>query len=191
MSLFLLSPFQKIDEDLDNWWYAREVYKIVLGTLHALLTNWGVAFPVISISKNRWSSWQLMIYNNRFQSFYWNTSRHIDKLRCRFFLSSPFQKIDEDPDKWWQTTIVSYTKLFLKHFMPYRQIKVSLFPVISISKTRRRSWQMMINNNRIVYKAVAETLHAFSTNWVVAFPVISISINPWWSLQLMIYNNLI
>ena len=65
LSLFLASPFQKTDEDPDNWWYATIVYKAVTGTLHALLTHWGVGFPVISISNFRWRSWQMMIFNNR------------------------------------------------------------------------------------------------------------------------------
>ena len=62
---FLSSPFQLFDEDTWNWRFTTNVYQAVTETLHALSTNWVVSFPVISISKIRWSSWQLLIYNNR------------------------------------------------------------------------------------------------------------------------------
>ena len=65
VSLFLSSPFQFIDEDPHSWYYSTIVYKAVTKALHAVWTNWGVAFLVISVSNNRWRSWQLMIYNNR------------------------------------------------------------------------------------------------------------------------------
>ena len=68
VSLFLSSPLLKVDEDPDNWWYTTIIFKDFTETLHAISTNWSVAFPVISISNMRWRSWQMrqmMINNNR------------------------------------------------------------------------------------------------------------------------------
>ena len=65
VSLFLSSPFQVFVEDPDNWYNTKIVYKAVCKTLHTQSTNWGADFPVCSISKNRWRSRQLMIYNKR------------------------------------------------------------------------------------------------------------------------------
>ena len=103
------------------------------------------------------------------------------------FLSSPFQKFDDDPDQWLYTPIVLYTKLLFKHFTPFRQIEVSLFlssPFQRFGEDPDKWWY-----KTIVYKAVTETLHGLLTYWAVAFPVICISKNRWRSWQSMIYNN--
>ena len=65
LSIFLSSPFQLFHEDPDNWWYTTIVYKSVTATLRDLSTKQGVVFPVISISKYRRRSCQLMLYDNR------------------------------------------------------------------------------------------------------------------------------
>ena len=125
VSIFLSSPFQIFDEHPDNWWYTTIVFKAVTETLLAFSTNWGVAFPVICSSFNRWRSWQLMIYNKRIKSCYWNTWSPFDKLRCRFSCHLHFKysmkilTIDNIRQ--------SYIKLLLKHLTPFRQIVVSLF----------------------------------------------------------------
>ena len=123
VSLFLSSSFQIFGEDHDKWWYSTNVYKAVTETLHAFLTNWVVAFPIISISNNPWGSWQLMIKNNRIYSCYWNTSCPLDKLRCRFSCHLHFKysvKILTNDD-----IQQSYIKQSLKHFMSFGQIEVS------------------------------------------------------------------
>ena len=145
MSLFLSSRIQIFDEYPDRWCYTTIVKKAVTETLHALSTNWGVLFPVISFWKIRRRAWQLMIYNNRALKLFLKHFTPFRHIEFSLFLSSPFQVFGEDPDKWWKTTIVC--------------------------------------------KAVAETLHALSTNWSVAFPVISISKYRWRSGQLVIYKN--
>ena len=65
LSLFLSSPFQIFGEDPDKWWFSTNLYKAVTETLHALLTNWGVAFSVISSSIIQWRSWRLVIHKSR------------------------------------------------------------------------------------------------------------------------------
>ena len=91
VSIFLSSLFQIIEEIPDNWWYTAIVYKAVAETLHALPTNWSVAFPVISFSRNRWRSWQMINYNNCIKSCYWKTSHSFDQLRCRFSFQLHFK----------------------------------------------------------------------------------------------------
>ena len=183
--LLLSSPFQIIHEDPDNWWYTSILYKAVTETLHAVSTIWGVALPVISISNSRWRSWRMIIYNYRIKSCHWNTSRRFDILRSRFSCDLHFKKsrkiltIDDIQQ--------SYIKLLLKHFIPFRQIEVSLF-LSSLFQTLDEDpdkwWYRTIVN-----KAVTETIHVVLTNWGVAFPVICISKNRWRSWQMMIYNN--
>ena len=125
VSLFLSSPFLIFDEDPEKWWYTTIVYKAVTETLHAVSTIWGVALPIISISNSRWRSWRMTIYNYRIKSCHWNTSHRFDILRCRFSCHVHFKKsrkiltIDDIQQ--------SYIKLLLKHFIPFRQIEVSLF----------------------------------------------------------------
>ena len=185
VSIFLSSPFQMFDEDPDNWWYTTIVYKAVTATLHAFSTNWGVAFPVISSSINWWRSWELMMYNKRIKSCYWNTSGLFDNFWCQFSCHLHFKysmkilTIDDIQQ--------SYIKLLLKHFMPFRQFEVSFFlssPFQLIDEDPQKWWY-----TTIVYEAVTGTIHAVSTNWGVDFPLISISNIPWRSWQLMIYNN--
>ena len=185
VSLFLSSPFQLADEDPENWWYTTTVYKAVTETLHALSTNWGVNFPVISFSIIPWRSWQLMIYNNRIQSCYCNTSRTLDKVRCRFSCHLHFKysvkilTIDDIQH--------SYIRLLLQHFTAFWQNEVSLFlssPFQKFNEDPDNWWY-----TTIVYKAVTETLHDLSTNCGVAFPVTSISNNRWRCWQMMINSN--
>ena len=105
--LLLSSLFQKIDEDPDNRWYTTIVYKAVTETLHGLLTNWGVAFPVISISNNRWRFRQMVIYTNRVvYKTVTETFHTVSENELSLFLSSPFQILGEDPHNWWYSTIV-------------------------------------------------------------------------------------
>ena len=163
--LFLSSPFQIFGEDPDKWWYSTIVYKAVTETLHALLTNWGVAFPVIFISEIRWRCWQMMILNNRIQSCHWDTLCPLDKLRCRFFCHLYFNysmKILTVGD-----TQVSYLKLLLKHLTPFRQIEVSTLlssPFQVIDEDHDKWWY-----TTIVYKAVTKSLHELLTNWGCRF----------------------
>ena len=182
VSVFLSSPFQINGEDPNKWWSSTIVYKAVTETLHALLTNWGVAFPVISISNIRRKTWQMMIFNNRIKSCYWNTSCPLDKLKCRFschlhFKYSAKNLTNDDIQQ-------SYKKLLLKHFTPSWQIEVSLFLSSSfqIFGEKPDKWWY----STIVHKAVTETLRALPTNWGVAFPVISLPKNRWGSWQLVI-----
>ena len=107
MSLFLSSPIQVIDEDPDHWWYKAIVNKAFTETLHGLLTNWGVAFPVISISNNRWRFRQMVIYTNRVvYKTVTETFHTVSEIELSLFLSSPFQIFGEDPHNWWYSTIV-------------------------------------------------------------------------------------
>ena len=185
MTLFLPSPFQKFDEDPDKWWYTTFVYKAVTETLHAVSTYWMVAFPAISIQNIRWRFWQLMIYNNRIWNCYWNTSCPSNNLGCRFSChlhlnySINILTIGDIQE--------SYKKPSLKHFTPHWHIEVLLFlsSPLQIINEDPDDWCY----TTIVSKAVAETLHALSSNWVVSFPVISISIRRWRSWELMIYDS--
>ena len=179
MSFFLSSPFQLFHEDLDNWWNTSIVSKAVTATLHALSTNWGVDFFVISISNNRWRSRQLMIQKNCIQSCYWNTSGFFDKLRCHFSCHLHFKYSMKIPTI--DDIRQSYIKLLLKHFTPFQQIEVSFFlssPLHLIDEDPENWW---FTTN--VKKAVTETLQALSTIWGVNFPVLSISNNRWRSWQ--------
>ena len=109
------------------------------------------------------------------------------QIEVSLFLSSSFQIVDEDPEKWWYTPIVSYTKLLFKHFTTFRQIEVSLLlssPFQTIDEDPHNWWY-----STIVYKAVTKALHTLSTSWGVAFPVISFSNNRWRSWQLVICKN--
>ena len=180
-SLLRSSPFQTFAEDPDNWGYTKNVFKAVTETLHAFSTNWGAAFPVISSSINRWRSWELMIYNKRIKSCYWNTSKPFDNLGCQFSCHLHFN---------YSMTILtiddiqqSYLKLLLNHFTPFRQTEVSLSPssVFQIVDEDLENWWY----TTIVYKAVTETLYAVSTNCGVTFLVISNSkkrrrSDKWW-----------
>ena len=185
VSVFLSFPFQIFDEDLENWWYTTIVYKVVPETLHALATNWGVVFPVMSISINRWRSWELIKYNNRIWSCYWNTSRPFDELRCQFsshlHLNYSMKILTTDGIQ------QSYTKALLQHFATLRQNEVSVFlsSPFQIFGEDPDNWWYTTN----VYKAVTETLHAVSTICGVTFLVISISKKRWRSRQLMINSN--
>ena len=185
VSLFLSSPFQKFDEDPDNWWYTTIVFKFVTETLHALSTKWAFAFAVISSSINRSISRQLVIYKNRIKNCYWNTSRPFDKLRCRFSCHLHFKKsmkiltVDDIQQ--------SYKKLLLKHFMPFWQTEVSLF-LSSRSQIFGEDpveWWW----TTIVYEVDTQTIQALSKKLAVVFAVISISINRSTSWQLVIYKN--
>ena len=151
VSLFLSSPFQKIDEDPDNWWYTTILYRTVTEKFHTV--------SVIEVSLFLSSPFQI-IYKNPDNWWY---ARIVFKavtetLHARltnwnvFFLSSPFQVIDEDADKWWYKTIVYKAVTETLHGLLTNWVVA--FPVISISNVRWRSWQMMIYTNRIVYKAV-------------------------------------
>ena len=185
VSLLLSSAFQKIDEAPDNWWQTTIAYKAATETLHGLLTKWGVAFPVFSISNIRWRSWQMMRYNNRIKSCYWNTSRRFDKLRYCFSCRLHFQYsikilIIDDIQQ-------SFLKLLLKHLTAFQIIWGSLLlssPFQIIHEGPDNWWY-----TTIIYKAVTETLHAVATIWGVALPVICISNYRGRSWQLMIYNN--
>ena len=185
VSIFLSSPFQIFDEDPDNWWYTTIVYKAVTETLHALSTNWGVFFPVISISINRWRSPELMIENNRIWSCYWNNSRRFNKLRCRFsshlYFNYSMKILTIDVIR------QSYIKLLVKHFTPFRQIELSFFlsSPIQLFHEDPDSWW----DTSIVSKAVTATLHAVLTNCGIAFLVISISNIRWRCWQMTINSN--
>ena len=145
VSLFLSPPFQLIDEDPDYWCYTTIVYKAVSETLHAISTNWGVALPFISISDDRWWSWETMI-NTIVIKAVTETLHIFRQIEVPIFLSSPFPTIDEDPDNWWYTTIVNKAVTALLHAVS-TNCGVA-FLVISISNNRWRCWQMTINSNR-------------------------------------------
>ena len=185
MSIFLSSPFQVFDEDPDNWWYTTIVYKAVTETLRDLSTKWGVAFPVISISNNRWRCWQMTINSNRNYSCYWKTSSPFDNLRCQFSCHLHFKysmkilTIDGIQQ--------SYTKLLLQHFATFRQNELSLFlsSPFQIFHENPDNWW----DTTIVSKAVTATIHAVLTNYGIAFLVISISNIRWKLWQMMIDSN--